>query len=422
MRDGPDQGGHVQEGHPVAAPGLLSQPDFRRAWLAGALAQTMRWLEVLVVSLFVLQLTGSAGMVAFVLFLRMLPSFLFGTLTGIVAERVSRRILLGVGLGLLSLLSLVLGTLVATGNIAMWHVALGVFLNGTFWSMDHPVRRTLMGEIAGPHAVARAMGLDSSTMNATRALGPAIGGTLLAAIGMEGAYFLGTVLFALAAWQIMSIERPIRPVGGSGNILADIREGLRFIRGSRVLMGTLCMTVAMNFWGLVYMGLVPVIGRQELGLGPFATGLLMAMEGTGAFFAALMIAWKVRSAQYLRLYFWGSCLCVASALAFSQSGSAAFSFGILIVAGLGFACFGAMQSTIVLSSTPPALRPRVMGVLAVCIGGGNPLGILHVGLLADWFGAPTAVSIVCAEGLLAMTLIAWRWPELIRPFKPWGDQ
>lgn len=411
----------VEKAGAAAEPGLLSQPDFRRAWLAGALAQTMRWLEVLVVGLFVLQLTGSAAMVAFVLFLRMLPSFLFGTMVGIVAERVSRRTMLATGLAFLSCVSATLGLLVVSGRIEMWHVATGVFLNGMFWSMDHPVRRTLMGEIAGPHAVARAMGLDSSTMNATRALGPAVGGTLLAAIGMEGAYFLGALLFAAAAWQILSIERPVRPLGGSGgNIVADIREGLRFIRGSRVVTATLFVTIAMNFWGLVYMGLVPVIARQELGLGPLATGLLMAMEGTGALFAALLIAWRVQSAWYTRIYFCGSCVCIAAALAFSLAETAAISYAILLVAGLGFACFGAMQSTIVLSSTPPALRPRVMGVLAVCIGGGNPLGILHVGLLADWFGAPAAVSIVCVEGLLVMTLIAWRWPELLRPFRPWG--
>src|SRR3546814_5329925 len=90
-------------------------------------------------------------MVAFVLFLRMLPSFLFGTLTGVIAERVSRRTLLAVGLAFLSVVSLALGALVLTDAIAMWHVAAGVFLNGIFWSMDHPVRRTLMGEIAGPH-------------------------------------------------------------------------------------------------------------------------------------------------------------------------------------------------------------------------------------------------------------------------------
>src|SRR3546814_13779739 len=94
------------------------------------------------------------------------------------------------------------------------------------------------------------MGLDSSTMNATRALGPALGGTLLAAIGMQGAYFLGAALFAGAAWQIMAIRRPVRPVGGGGKVLADIRAGLRFIRGSRVGTGTPCDTARESHgWG-----------------------------------------------------------------------------------------------------------------------------------------------------------------------------
>src|SRR3546814_3291802 len=105
-----------------AASGRRSQPDVRRGWLGGGLAQTRRWLEVLVVSLFVLQLTGSAGMVAFVLFLRMLPSFLFGTLTGVIAERVSRRTLLAVGLAFLSVVSLALGALVLTDELGRAHV------------------------------------------------------------------------------------------------------------------------------------------------------------------------------------------------------------------------------------------------------------------------------------------------------------
>src|SRR3546814_6476307 len=126
-----------------------------------------------------------------------------------------------------SVVSLALGALVLTEAIAMWHVAAGVFLNGIFWSMDHPVRRTLMGEIAGPHAIARAMGLDSSTMNATRALGPALGGMLLAAIGMQGAYFLGAALFAGAAWQILAIRRPIRPVGSSEEHTSELQSLLR---------------------------------------------------------------------------------------------------------------------------------------------------------------------------------------------------
>src|SRR5690606_42047572 len=93
---------------PAAPTALLSDRNFRRAWAAGALAQTMRWLEVLVVSVFVFRLTESELQVALVLFLRMLPRFLFGALTGVVAERFDRRWLAAGGLSVLSGASAVL--------------------------------------------------------------------------------------------------------------------------------------------------------------------------------------------------------------------------------------------------------------------------------------------------------------------------
>ncbi len=404
---------------PAAPTALLSDRNFRRAWAAGALAQTMRWLEVLVVSVFVFRLTESELQVALVLFLRMLPSFLFGALTGVVAERFDRKWLVAGGLSVLSVASAVLGLLVLTDRIAVWHVAAGVFLNGLFWSMDHPVRRTLMGDLAGPGGVGRAMGLDSSTSNATRMLGPLIGGLLLDVIGMAGAYFLGTLLFATAALLIGSVAYASPRSGArDANLLANIREGLRYVRSERVILGTLAVTLFMNFWGFAYVGMVPVIGKEVLGLGAFANGVLMAAEGFGAFVAALVIAWRVRPHHYTRLYFWGSVLFLGSVLLFARANSLAAAIAALLFAGLGFAAFAAMQSTIVLAASAPALRSRAMGIVAVSIGGGAPLGILHIGLLADWLGAPGAVTVSVIEGLAALALAAWLWPELLRPFRP----
>lgn len=399
--------------------GLLADRAFRRAWAGGALAQTMRWLEMLVVSVFVFRLTGSPLQVALVLFLRMLPSFLFGVFTGVIAERFNRKWLIAGGLAFLSLISAGLGLLVATDRIAVWHVAAGVFLNGLFWSMDHPVRRTLLGDLAGPEGIGRAMGLDSSTANATRAMGPLLGGVLLDMVGMAGAYFLGTLLFGAAALLIATVPYDPPPMTARGTaLLANIREGLRYVRENRTILGTLAVTLFLNFWGFAYLGMVPVIGKEELGLGAAAVGLLMSAEGMGAFAAALVIAWRVRPQHYTRLYFWGSALFLASVLTFANVGGFAPALAALLVAGFGFAGFAAMQSTIILAATPPPLRSRAMGVVSVCIGAGGPLGILHVGLLADWLGAPGAVTVSAVEGLAALALAAWLWPELLRPFAP----
>ena len=85
----------------------------------------------------------------------------------------------------------------------------------------------------------------------------------------------------------------------------------------------------------------------------------------------------------------------------------------LFLSGLGVAGFAAMQSTIVFTAAPPEMRGRLMGVLAVCIGV-NPLGILQVGILADWFGGALAVTIITIEGLAAILVAALLWPHFWR--------
>ena len=104
-------------------------------------------------------------------------------------------------------------------------------------------------------------------------------------------------------------------------------------------------------------------------------------------------------------------------LLFGLSSTALLSSLMMPIVGLGAAGFGAMQSAVIFSSAPPHLRGRLMGVLVVCIGV-SPLGYLQLGLLAEWFGASSAVTIVAIQGLVALALVTWRWPELCRRLAP----
>jgi MFS family permease len=86
------------------------------------------------------------------------------------------------------------------------------------------------------------------------------------------------------------------------------------------------------------------------------------------------------------------------------------SLAVLFIAGLGAAGFSAMQTAIMFTLAPPEMRGRVMGVLSVCIGA-SPLGMLHIGLMASWLSAPTAVLLVAVEGLFALALVAFLWRD-----------
>ena len=401
----------------VAAPlrSLLTDPGFLRIWIVGALVGTIRWLEVLAVGVYTYQATGSPFIVATMLFVRMVPTMLLGAFAGVIADRVNRRHLMMVGLVLMCLVSLSLAALAINDRLVIWHIALGAVLSGIFWSGEFPVRRTMLGEIAGLGRLSAAMGLDSATNNFTRMLGPLLGGALLTTLGLGGAYALGVLLYAVAFISMSSLSFQENPSTESASVgvLTSISEGFAYIRTNRLIAGTLVITVFVNLFGFSYVSMLPVIGEQQLGLGAVAIGVLMSVEGCGALLGSLCVAAWVRSRYFTAIYMSGSALYLMMILAFSLSPWYSAAVVFLFAGGLGIAFFGSMQSTLIFFTALPRMRTRVMGVLVACIGAG-PIGVLHVGLLAEWLGASQAVTIIAVEGLIAIAVAACIWPELRR--------
>ena len=385
---------------------LIAERDFRRLWIAGACGNTVRWLEILAIGVFVFESTGSAFLVALMTMLRALPVLLFGTLVGTLAARVDRKRLFAGGMAITALVSATLAGLAWSGQIALWQIALGAFAHGVVWSTEHTVRRTMLGETAGLERLGSAMGLDSATANATRVVGPLAGGILYEIIGLDGAYTLSTGLVLVGLAMAVGVrhhqgERPPR----SERVLATLLEGLRYVRGERAILAVLLITAIVNLFGFPYLAMVAVVGREVLQLSAFPIGFLMASQAFGALLGSLLIAALVRPRHYSGLFLFGSILFVASVEIFAWSGQFAASLLVLFVGGFGAAGFGSMQSTLVLASAPAEMRSRAMGWLAVAIGFG-PLGMLHVGLLADWLGVGPALAIMAGEGLVALALVA----------------
>lgn len=188
---------------------LLKERRYLTVWLAGAFVNTNLWLELLAIGVFVFDVKDSPFQVALMLCLRMLPLALLGAVVGAMAERFAKSRMLLVGMSAMVVTSLVLGFLVATARIEVWHLGLGSFLSGVFWTLDLTVRRTLVGDFAGPLRVGMAMSLDTMTGNGTRVVGPLLGGLLLVAIGLDGAFFIGAGLYLLAIVAMLSLpEEP----------------------------------------------------------------------------------------------------------------------------------------------------------------------------------------------------------------------
>jgi MFS family permease len=389
---------------------LSGRRDFWRLWLVGLIVFSVRWLETVAVAVVVYQRTGSPFLVAAITMLRMLPMGVFGAFIGAFAERIERRsAMIGVVLMMASS-SLTLAVLAYAGRLEIWHLAIASFINGIAWATDNPVRRVMIGEVVGADQMSTAMSLDVGANNASRMLGPTVGGLMLATVGIAGAFALSVALYAIALAAALRVRyRNAASPADPGAVLARIAEGFALVRGNPRLIGVLTVTVIYNLFGWPFTSMVPVIGHDQLGLGPEGVGILASMDGVGAFCGAILAAVYLRPEWYARVFLGGSAIYMVMLIVFALTPWPLVAGGVLLFTGIGGAGFSIMQATLVYLAAPPDMRSRLLGVLSVCIGVG-PIGFLLLGLEADWVGAPAATVGTGAVGLimLAATRRWWR--------------
>ena len=393
---------------------LIRDADFRSLWLVGAIGGTSRWLEMLVIGSFVFDVSGSAFLVAVMVLLRMLPMGFLGAFGGVIGERFDRRRVLLFVMLIMTLLAFVQAALAIFGLLEVWHVGLGAFIAGIVWVTDFPVRRTLLGEIAGPERTGAAMSLDIMSSSGTRMLGPIVGGSLYSEVGMVGAFGLTAVGYACGVVMLLRLRWEDEQGRNAGaGALESLAAGFRALRSNRALVGIFVVTVVFNIWGFPFTSMIPVIGKEVLLLEPDAVGLLASAEGLGAFIGAVALAVLAATAWYRWLYFYGVAVYLLLIIAFGLATSVFLSATTLIAAGIAGAAFASMQSALVLLNSDDISKGRMMGVLSMCIGTGL-IGFMHLGLMADWLGAPLACVVIGVEGLVALVVSAWFWPELLR--------
>jgi len=388
---------------------------FLRIWSGSMLWYSVRWMEVFVLQWQVLVMTDSAFQVALVGFYRMAPLFFFGLLTGLIADRFDRwKVMLFAQLWN-AVMASTIAVLSLTDSLALWHLAILMMALGVGWALDMPSRRSIIYDMMGPRRVVNAMALDHLGMDGARMLGPVLGGVLWPIVGLGGCFLLVTMGYVVNFFIYLGLSRfePKRTVG-SGPLLSNLAEGLRYVFRHPVILGVLGITGVLNFLAFPYQNLVPVVAKNVLGLGPRLTGLLIAGEGIGAISGSLFIASRGDVKYKGRAFVIASTLVLAAVLLLSLSRWYLVSFVLLFIAGIGIAVFATMQSSLILLSSDASMRGRAMGTLILAIGL-SPLGALQAGALASSLGAATAITVITAAGLVLLVAIVWRATPL------WND-
>ncbi len=392
----------------------LANTDYSLLLGSSTLWWLAHYMEMIVLGWLVLELTDSAGMVGLVGFCRSIPSLLVGGFGGLMSDRIGRRPLIIAAQTLTFCMYATVALLLAVGLLSLWHLVAIALALGCAWAMDWPTRRALIPDLVGRPRVIDALMLENLGMSVARALGPLLAGLVLDALNVLGCFLALSLLSAASLLLLRALSRqpiPHTSSPSSASPLAQIRDSVRYVRQNQSILAVTLITMIMNMLAFPYMNFLPVFARDVLDLGPVGLGYLGAAVGIGNVVGLFLVNWARRYASAGWIFIAGTLLHCLALLSFTTSSVFAVSWALLLVVGMGHACFGIMQSSIVLLSAADERRGQAMGAIAVAIGAG-PFGRLQTGLLADAWGAPLAVGGEVAVAALLVAAVAITLPGL----------
>ena len=386
-----------------------------RLWFFGQLVSMIgTWMQATAQGYLMFSLTGRPEFLGYVGFVSGIPSWLFMIYGGLVADRMSRRTLIIITQSAMMILAFILAGLVFTGLVQPWHILVLAFFLGVCNAFDTPARQSFVIELVAREDMTNAIALNGTMFNAGAIIGPAIGGVIYALTGpawcftINGISYLG-VIGALALMRIAAIEdNAHRPAGFSA-----IMEGLRYVRGER-LVSTLAFSVLFfNVFGFATITLLPAWAVNVLGGDVQTNGLLLSARGFGAVIGGLTIAAFASRGNRGKMWMTSSFLVPVMFIAFALTRWLPLSLLFLGIIGYGMITVMNNSNAIVQSRVPDLLRGRVMALYSLMFMGGGPIGSLMVGVAAGATSEPLTV-IFCALALLAFALWIWFFRPEVR--------
>ncbi len=351
------------------------------------------------------ELTQSSAMLGYVGFVGGLPSWFFTLYAGVIADRIPRRKLLIITQTLMMILAFILAVLTFTKLVQPWHILVLAFLLGIANAFDAPARQSFTLELVERQDLTNAIALNSAMFTSAMVIGPALGGLAYAAVGPGWCFMLNGLSFiaVITALVLMKL-RPLPPRAMKTTSWNDLKEGLKYVLGHRVIRILILNLGAISLLSLGIITLLPAWSVDVLGGDAKTNGLLLSARGIGSLMSALLIASLGRFNFRGRLLTYGSLGLPITMIFFSFVRWLPLSLLAMVGMGLGFMLAANTTNALVQTQVQDELRGRVMGVYTLIFFGAMPVGALLAGTLASRLGEPVTVSL-CAVLLLVFTLL-----------------
>ena len=398
----------------------LASRNFRLFFGGQSISLVGTWITRIATSWLVYRLTGSVLLLGVVGFCGQIPTLLLAPFAGVLVDRWDRHRILVVTQALSLVQSAALAVLTLAGVITVPHVLLLQVAQGVINAFDTPARQAFVSEMVEDRAdLPNAIALNSSMVNASRIIGPSVGGVVIAAVGEGWCFALDAVSYVavLASLRAMRLA-PRAPQQREAHMREELAAGFHYVTRFVPVRSALLLLSLVSVMGMPYTVLMPAISTNVLHGGPHTLGFLMTASGAGALAGALYLASR-RSVVGL-----GRAMAVASStfgaglVAFSLSRSLWLSLMLLPVVGAGMMITMAAANTVIQTVVREELRGRVMAFYTMAFLGTAPIGSLIAGVAADRIGPQRTILLGGLSCIMAGVWFALSLPrlrELVRP-------
>ena len=394
---------------------LQRHRNYRLYFYGQLISQIGTWLQNAAQAWLVLDLTHSAQAVGVMGFALYGPYALLGLFGGALADRLDRKRTMIVTQSAMALAAAALALVVVLHVDRVWVVDLLAAVRGTVLVLNNPSRQALMVQIVGRRELANAIALNSSLNNATRIIGPAIAGVLIAAVGTAACFALNALSFipaivAIALMRRSEFHTRARRAAQAISFRAAIVEGLRYARRRKTIAIALTMLFVISLTAINFNVLLPILARQTLHGGAEVYGFITACFGFGAFVGAIFTAGRAKVAPMI-------VLAAAAGFGAMQFVTAPQTNTLVVGAslffmGIFYTTYTATTNALVQLATPEFLQGRIAGLYSYLFLASGPIGSLLVGWICERAGTHVMFE-VAGGATLAITfvgILARPWP------------
>lgn len=348
------------------------------------------WADGLARNWLAWELTHSASFLGLVNIMRAIPMLSLGLFAGVLADRLDRKRILAATQLLTLLMAVLLAALLFTNSMRPWHLLLSTAISGGIMAFNQPARSSILPDLVPASARPNAVSLNQIAMNLSSVLGPALAGVVIGLFSVKGAYVMQIILVTVV---ILLTNRMVVPAAQNKNhqgALASLAEGLRYVRGQKVVSSILILSLLTAVFTLPLYTMLPVLADDVLGMGAGGFGLLASCIGIGALLGAIVLAAQGDVRHKGAVILGAAGLVGALVALLGLSHWLIMAIPVLILIGVAQTTLGAVTNNALLDLTDDEYRGRVMSLLFLQVGFFS-IGSLVAGILADRVGAGWAL-------------------------------